>query len=155
MEKPGVYLVHRISGKTWSLEPTRPVVIGRGIDSQEVAKEDAILVPDPLVSKLHARVGMDPHDQHWYVQDLSKHGTYVNGRRVDKRCPLKHGDQLTIGSFALVFYENFAADDGTLEIEQEQTNPAEEQISSGDLLALSIFLAIVAVFCFCWVRFFL
>jgi pSer/pThr/pTyr-binding forkhead associated (FHA) protein len=84
------------AGATFAL--TAPVVrLGRS-DEYEISLDDI------TVSRLHAEVrrsllGYDVTDKG------SLNGTYVNQQRIDGTVPLRHGDELQIGKFRLVFFE--------------------------------------------------
>lgn len=67
------------------------VIIGRDPSCDVVA-------PDPfrVVSKRHARVYRE-----WagvFLQDLSQHGVYINGERVQNIAALQHGDRITLST---------------------------------------------------------
>lgn len=62
-----------------------------------------LVLPDPRVSRLHARVQSGPEGTE--LVDLgSTNGTYVNGRRVT-RCRLRHGDRVQLGAVVLEYRE--------------------------------------------------
>jgi Zn-dependent protease len=66
------------------------VTIGRGPDC-------TIVLPDPAVSRRHARISQSA------VEDLgSLSGTYLDGRRVTGRAPLHDGARLRLGDTELV-----------------------------------------------------
>ncbi len=72
------------------------VVIGRDLQGSDVP------VPDKyyLVSRIHARLVRQADGL--FIEDLdSTNGTYVDGKRVDRRAPLSHGQQITLGSAEL------------------------------------------------------
>lgn len=72
----------------------RDTMIGR-------STEATILLDDVTVSREHARILR--RAGRFFVRDAgSSNGTYVNGRRSEVAL-LVHGDELTIGGFALVF----------------------------------------------------
>lgn len=57
---------------------------------------------DNAVSTRHARLTMAPSGT--YVRDLgSRNGTFVNGRRIHRRCRLVDGDRLRLGNTILKF----------------------------------------------------
>jgi len=80
----------RETGEEWPLVP--------GADLGRLSS-CAILVPDPSVSRRHARVEAR-EDGLWLVDLGSSNGTRHNGRRV-RECPLRPGDLLTLGAVAL------------------------------------------------------
>ena len=70
--------------------------LGRHPDSE-------IMLDDITVSRRHAEVLR--RGEHYVVRDAgSLNGTYVNQERVDET-QLKHGDELQVGKFRLVFFE--------------------------------------------------
>ena len=65
--------------------------------------ESEISLDDITVSRRHAEIERTPDG--YVVSDAgSLNGTYVNQERVD-RMVLRHGDELQIGKFRLVFFE--------------------------------------------------
>lgn len=79
----GPYEVHR---------PT--MLVGRG-------KDCAIVIHDPSVSRIHAKVSLE--DGVVSVEDLrSSNGTWVNDRRVD-RAEVRHGDRVRFGTVGFQF----------------------------------------------------
>ena len=63
------------------------------------APESGIVLPDPSVSRIHARIEI--LDDGVLIEDLgSTNGTLVNGRR-ESRAALPHGSQVEIGVFTL------------------------------------------------------
>ncbi|MEM9513828.1 MAG: FHA domain-containing protein [Actinomycetota bacterium] len=65
--------------------------------------ESEISLDDITVSRRHAEVERTPEG--YVVSDAgSLNGTYVNQERIDKLL-LRHGDELQIGKFRLVFFE--------------------------------------------------
>lgn len=77
------------------------VTLGRSPDA-------TIMLDDPEVSRLHARVSRTP-DGNYLLEDLgSKNGTFVNGTRVERRV-LAFGDKIRIGPRAMVELSSFDA----------------------------------------------
>jgi hypothetical protein len=69
------------------------VIIGRDLQGSDVP------VPDKyyLVSRQHARILRQADGL--YIEDMgSTNGTFVDGQPVDRRTPLLHGQQITLGS---------------------------------------------------------
>ena len=62
-----------------------------------------ISLDDITVSRRHAEIERTP-DGHVVSDAGSLNGTYVNQERIDKML-LRHGDELQIGKFRLVFFE--------------------------------------------------
>ena len=74
----------------------RPPRLGRHPESE-------ISLDDITVSRRHAEIERTPEG--YVVTDAgSLNGTYVNQERID-RMLLRHGDELQIGKFRLVFFE--------------------------------------------------
>src|SRR5882757_7476255 len=70
------------------------ILVGRSVDSQ-------LVLESTTVSRHHARLLRDPYGR-WQIHDLdSRNGTLINGRPV-KEQTLRSGDQIQIGSFALM-----------------------------------------------------
>lgn len=87
------------AGKRYLLsENTR---IGRNPDCD-------IVLPDGLVSRLHAEVRKQP-DGYWIADNRSLNGTVVNGARIQDPVRLAAGDVVTIGECDLVFQAESAA----------------------------------------------
>jgi pSer/pThr/pTyr-binding forkhead associated (FHA) protein len=62
-----------------------------------------IILDDITVSRRHAEITRTS-DGYVITDAGSLNGTYVNQERVE-RSPLKHGDELQVGKFRLVFFE--------------------------------------------------
>jgi hypothetical protein len=72
-------------------------LIGRGLDCY-------ITIHDPLVSRHHARIRVDPVRA--VIEDLgSRNGVRVNGQLLTEPCALEDGDRIRIGTQELVFGE--------------------------------------------------
>jgi pSer/pThr/pTyr-binding forkhead associated (FHA) protein len=65
--------------------------------------KSSISLDDITVSRRHAEI-VRHHDGYRVVDAGSLNGTYVNQERVDATA-LRHGDELQIGKFRLVFFE--------------------------------------------------
>jgi pSer/pThr/pTyr-binding forkhead associated (FHA) protein len=76
---------------------TERVTIGAG------RSNDVAISWDPTVSRLHAvieRIG----EAGWVVRDLSsRNGTFVNGERIWRECPIAPGDEIRVGSTRIQF----------------------------------------------------
>ncbi|MBM4364184.1 MAG: FHA domain-containing protein, partial [Deltaproteobacteria bacterium] len=58
---------------------------------------NSIQLLDKIVSKEHCII--ERRGAQWVLRDLgSLNGTYVNGERVNGERPLRHGDELALGS---------------------------------------------------------
>jgi phosphoserine phosphatase RsbU/P len=74
--------------RTLSLNHT-PYTIGRKVDRD-------LVIPDPRVSREHASI-ISENGEFFVVDQSSKHGTYVNGERVDRR-KLNRNDKMEFGA---------------------------------------------------------
>ena len=124
MTQFGVYVIVENSGQVYPLALDHENIIGRGVSCGENT-ETAIILPSPAISKKHARIYLDPTTHGWQFEDMSRHGSLLNGEKIGggsesqgysytpglpATVPLHHGDQITIGAYHLVFYEKFQAD---------------------------------------------
>ncbi|MBN1443475.1 MAG: FHA domain-containing protein [Planctomycetes bacterium] len=75
-------------GKVFVLEGDR-LSLGRGAQCD-------VVVPDDIVSSLHAVIGRASDGTCWIKDSGSKNGTYVNGRRIQEVTPLSEGDLLCL-----------------------------------------------------------
>ncbi len=91
---PSLVLVdERVLGKSLCLE-RREYLIGRGSDCD-------LVLDGKEISRKHARVRFDGSG--YVLEELkSKNGTRVNGRPITSHV-LKHGDEIAIGDFTIVF----------------------------------------------------
>jgi transcriptional regulator with PAS, ATPase and Fis domain len=77
--------------------------IGRSPSDAADARGAAVVLPDPLVSGLHARLGRAA-DGTFELTDLgSKNGTFVDGVRVDGRARLRSGAVIFLGNHVAIF----------------------------------------------------
>ena len=81
----------------------RRLVVGRecaGVDEAECLRID-----DPMVSRWHFEIRIDPGGDDAVLVDTSTNGTRVNGMRVGPAAPyvLNPGDRITVGSMELEF----------------------------------------------------
>jgi serine phosphatase RsbU (regulator of sigma subunit) len=74
--------------QTLSLNHT-PYTVGRKVDRD-------LVIPDPRVSREHASI-ISENGEFFIVDQGSKHGTFVNGERVDRR-KLQRNDRLEFGA---------------------------------------------------------
>jgi adenylate cyclase len=59
--------------------------------------DSSIQILDKIVSKEHCRIALD--GDAWVLEDLdSLNGTFLNGNRVSGKCPIVHGDELSLGA---------------------------------------------------------
>lgn len=74
------------------------------------SKQCDIFVDFPVISRNHAVIFKTKEG--WTVTDTgSKTGTYINGKRIDKKAPLNTGDTITFGTVSYRFnsYDNFSS----------------------------------------------
>ena len=83
------------AGTSFLLHPTEENRIGRGTDC-------AIVLTDPLCSRVHAIVVQKDHGWHLIDAD-SRNGTYVNDQKVDQAV-LADGHHLRVGSTEFAFH---------------------------------------------------
>jgi phosphoserine phosphatase RsbU/P len=84
---PTLVFVQGSEQRTIALDHT-PFSIGRKIDKD-------LVIPDPRVSRDHALI-VSENGQFAVVDEGSKHGTFVNGQRVQRK-PLERNDRLEFG----------------------------------------------------------
>ncbi len=60
------------------------------------AKDNDIVLDSPGVSRFHAEIHKDDEDNLWIIDLGSKNGTFVNGKRIEGKFPLKLWDVITI-----------------------------------------------------------
>jgi phosphoserine phosphatase RsbU/P len=106
-----------------------PFTIGRAEDCDAA-------IADFRVSRLHARLLMD-NGQHFIVDAGSRHGTFVNGTRVE-RANLKNNDEITLGvsGLKLIFLEGSPVSSAT----QVLLRKFSSESSSSDMEKLKLFL---------------
>lgn len=101
----------------------RPVALD--LDKPETtigrASTCALQIPDPSVSREHARISVNGDDVH--IADLgSRNGTWVNGNRIEGDVPLTGGDRVEIGG---------------VRFEIRSPNPADNTILANDMTMAS------------------
>jgi len=106
----GAAVPHTVILKDGVRRPVLSVEVGGQSFERELDDDDCVLgraaecdvvLPDPGVSRRHARVELG--DEGWVVQDLgSGNGTFLNTERV-QRARLFDGDIITLGSSTVVF----------------------------------------------------
>jgi DNA-binding NtrC family response regulator len=76
--------------------PAGSAVIGRSAEAD-------LVLPNPSVSRRHARLTIDPAEA--LLEDLdSQNGTCVNGRRIGAPARLEPGDVIAVGAVTLAFH---------------------------------------------------
>ena len=75
----------------------RPNVIGRD-------EAVPIQIVDPNVSRKHMQIRFDAGQDQYYAIDMkSKHGVFINGRKIESEAVLADNDCIGIGQTALLF----------------------------------------------------
>lgn len=109
---------HR-AGTQVPIPETVPLVIGR--------KKGDLILDDPLVSGVHARVLL--RDDQWVIQDLSStNGTMVDGRLV-REAPLRPGNEIAIGSCRMILFLS-----GEEDSSPDRRAPSQQQLDIAWLL---------------------
>jgi hypothetical protein len=111
-----------------------PFILGRheGVDG---------CLPFAFVSRRHCQLTLE-NDQ-LFVQDLDSHnGTFVNGRRIDNRQAIQHGDRIDLGPLSLSVIADSAANTlpdcsgaqstSELDLNVSRTSPALGQYQTQD-----------------------
>ena len=81
---------------------TREIPIGQGEHIIGRGSDCAVRVDAPKTSRRHARIVVTGEAA--VLEDLgSKYGTFVGGRAIEGRKPLRHGDEIGIGMMVLIF----------------------------------------------------
>lgn len=63
-----------------------------------------IQVLDEHVSRKHMQISFDRDSARYYALDMkSRHGVFINGRKISDQTPLADGDQIGIGQTTLLF----------------------------------------------------
>ena len=73
-----------------------------------VGRDEAlpIQVLDDLVSRKHLQIPYDKQkDQYWAIDMKSKHGVYINDRKITEETVLPDSDEILIGQTTLLFTE--------------------------------------------------
>lgn len=72
-----------------------PIIVGRN-PKCDICADDMYLSQEHFV--------LECSGGEWYISDLkSKNGTYVNGKRIKKPCPLEDGDVIDFGDIRFEF----------------------------------------------------
>lgn len=82
------------SGETFDVSRLGSYTIGR-------RSRNTLSIKDKCISREHCRIDYDG-DNFWLIDCKSHHGTFVNGRRVN-RCMLYDGDLLRLGTVEINF----------------------------------------------------
>jgi pSer/pThr/pTyr-binding forkhead associated (FHA) protein len=75
-----------------------------------------IQIIDEHVSRKHMQIRYEKSDQLYYALDMkSKHGVFINGRKIDDETALNNSDQIRIGATTLLFtLEDFSDQESAL-----------------------------------------
>jgi class 3 adenylate cyclase len=99
--------------------------IALGAEPLSVGRDPAagVFLDDSYVSRRHARV--EPSvGGYTIVDEGSRNGTFLNGMRIDTPRPLASGDEITVGSYMLVFVDpSQPAFDATMAFAIDRTMP--------------------------------
>ena len=71
-----------------------------------IGRDEALPVQilDERVSRKHMKIRFDAdEDKHYAVDTDSKHGVFINGKKIDEKTALTDGDYITIGKTTLLF----------------------------------------------------
>lgn len=101
----------------------RDVWLSRGQMLLGRSAECAMVLGDPLVSRVHARITV--HEDHVIIEDLrSANGVLVNGVRIDGASALESGDAIVIGAEELWLFS--AAESGQVRVREPVATVAGE-----------------------------
>ncbi len=73
-----------------------------------IGRDEALLIQilDEHISRKHMQIGFDKDKGQHYALDMkSKHGVFINDRKIDNETALADGDQIHIGQTYLLFIE--------------------------------------------------
>lgn len=71
-----------------------------------IGRDEALLIQilDELVSRKHMQIRFDKDKNQYYALDMSsKHGVFINNRKITAETNLVDGDQILIGQTTLLF----------------------------------------------------
>ncbi|HEY1400812.1 MAG TPA: SpoIIE family protein phosphatase [Terriglobales bacterium] len=129
---PVVIYVQGNDQQTLSLNHT-PYTVGRKVDRD-------LVIPDPRVSREHAQIVAE-NGEFFVVDQGSKHGTFVNGERVDRR-KLVRNDRLEFGArdIAYLIFHPLHATSNTAREFLSQISGIQIAPEASDLEKLTLFL---------------
>jgi predicted component of type VI protein secretion system len=87
-----VAILHNNIDKTRNYVLQRENVLGRAADC-------TVFCDNPRVSRRHARIACIPRTDHYFIEDISARGTFVNFKRLRGRHPLKEADRICVLTF--------------------------------------------------------
>ena len=79
-----------------------------GVRTIVVGRDEALPVQvlDHLVSRKHLQIRYDAREGQYHALDMkSKHGVFINEKKVDEEAVLLDGDEILIGQTTLLFTE--------------------------------------------------
>jgi sigma-B regulation protein RsbU (phosphoserine phosphatase) len=129
---PVVIYVQGNDQQTLSLNHT-PYTVGRKVDRD-------LVIPDPRVSREHAQIVAE-NGEFFVVDQGSKHGTFVNGERVDRR-KLARNDRMEFGArdIAYLIFHPLHATSNTAREFLSQISGIQIAPEASDLEKLTLFL---------------
>jgi len=80
-----------------------------GYRTNVIGREETnpIQILDERVSRKHLQISCEQGRQNYYALDMkSKHGVFINGRKIETEITLVDGDQIQIGDTVLLFTIN-------------------------------------------------
>ena len=78
--------------------------LGRRINVIGRAEALPLQILDDLVSRKHLRIRFDEKTNTYHAEDMnSKHGVFINQRRITEQTALVDGDEILIGNTTLLF----------------------------------------------------
>ena len=79
------------------------------------------------ISKYHATIVRQGSS--WYLEDHSTNGTYVNGRRINRRVELQYADEIGVMDFKFIFLEKVIAVNHNSQLQSRLSLVQEEQVT--------------------------
>ena len=79
-----------------------------GVRTNVVGRDEAlpIQILDDLVSRKHLQIRYDKRQRRYFALDMkSKHGVFINDRKITEETALADGDEVLIGDTTLLFTE--------------------------------------------------
>ena len=81
--------------------------LGRRISIIGRAEALSMQILDDMVSRKHLRIRYDQDTNQHYAEDMkSKHGVFINNKKLSSLTVLREGDQILIGQTTLLFTDN-------------------------------------------------
>ncbi len=74
-----------------------------------IGRDEALLIQvlDDMVPRKHMQIRFDKETGRYYALDMkSKHGVFINGRRISQQTVLAEADQILIGQTTLLFTDH-------------------------------------------------